>query len=254
MKTLIITLLFASPALYVGVRSICGPCGAGDETARADVVRGRYLEARDASVFAGACHINGEALDQGRSALVAWSIEGGEFQGVALDGVQVVCAVSSTANLADDGVRSTIVYLDESLEPERRAAAVAWLGARHAATIGEVSAVKSVSLSLVFEGDAYELDIPGVLSLRGLALADRSCCTMKSEVWYEPLAEVDGAVVGNSEVCRFDGDAGIEGWAYQHENNSFVAYFRDEPASCCSSAPQVLCCEASIASEPVVSE
>lgn len=254
MKTLLLTLLCASPALYLGARAVHGHCGGGDETAWADVVRGRYLEARNASVFAGACHINGESLTRGRSALVAWSIEGGEYQGVALDGVQVVCAVSSTANLADGGARSSIVYLDESLTPERRAAAVAWLGARHATTVGEVSAVKDVPLVLVFDGDAYELDIPGVASLRGLALADRSCCTMKSEVWYEPLADVDDAVVGNSEVCRFDGDGDAEGWAYQYENNSFVAYFRDEPTSCCTSELQTLCCESSFASMPALSE
>ena len=217
-------------------------------------MRGRYLEARDATVFAGACHINGESLSRGRSALVAWSIEGGDYQGVALDGVQIVCAVSSTANLADDGARSTIVYLDELLEPERRAAAVAWLGARHAATLGEVSTVKYVPLFLVFDGDTYELDIPGVASLHGLALADKSCCTMKSDVWYEPLADVDEAVVGNSEVCRFDGDGDAEGWAYQHENNSFVAYFRDEPTSCCTSELQTLCCESSFDSVPALSE
>ena len=37
-------------------------------------IKGDYVEVRTASVFAGACHFNGEVTTTGRDALMAWNI------------------------------------------------------------------------------------------------------------------------------------------------------------------------------------
>ena len=62
-------------------------------------LEGTYVEARTAEIFAGGCVINSEAGTSGREAVLAWKVDRGLFNGVALDGLTVMAAVSGDANL-----------------------------------------------------------------------------------------------------------------------------------------------------------
>src|SRR5689334_14785347 len=63
---------------------------------------GEYVEARTCNVYTGACHAMSEATTTGREALMAWDIKQGTVDGVKLNGVKVVAAVTADANLAQD--------------------------------------------------------------------------------------------------------------------------------------------------------
>ena len=202
-----------------------------------EVVTGHYVEARSAAVFAGPCHYNGEVQMQGKSALMAWQLDQGEWQGVDLGGAQLAAAVHSDDNLAEEGARTSVVYVDEALDADVREGAVAWLRARHGDALGDVAEVRVVPFDFEFTGDGFALLIDGVLELSGATLPDRACCSMPENVWYEPLAESIEPMVGNSSVCRFEGDQGLDPWAYQGENNAFVGTICEGFQSCCSSAP-----------------
>jgi len=98
-------------------------------------IKGAYVEARTAEVFTGACIMNGEAGTTGREALLAWKVDRGSFNGVALNGLAVVAAVAADANL---GVREiggetantrTALFVDERATPAQRTALVSM--ARH---------------------------------------------------------------------------------------------------------------------------
>src|SRR3954463_15754370 len=77
-------------------------------------ITGEYVEARTASVFAGACHYNGELTTTGRDAVMAWRVTSGEWNGVDLAGVRFVAVVSADDNLSNGSVarRSEIVIND----------------------------------------------------------------------------------------------------------------------------------------------
>src|SRR5919112_2293945 len=76
-------------------------------------LRGDYVEVRTASVFAGACHYNGEVVTTGRDALMAWKVASGKWQGVDLSGVRVMAIVSADANLSDGNIaRKSEVIID----------------------------------------------------------------------------------------------------------------------------------------------
>src|SRR5690348_18433899 len=76
-------------------------------------VRGDYVEVRTASVFAGACHYNGEVTTTGRDAMMAWNVTSGKWQDVDLTGVRVVAIVSSDSNLSDkDAARQSEIIID----------------------------------------------------------------------------------------------------------------------------------------------
>src|SRR5262245_13091466 len=74
------------------------------KSAASSKITGDYIEARTASVFAGACHFGGEYLSNGRDAVMAWSFTSGSFNGVDLAGVRVAAAVTSSANLRETDV------------------------------------------------------------------------------------------------------------------------------------------------------
>src|SRR5436190_4387128 len=76
-------------------------------------LRGDYVEVRTASVFAGACHYNGEVTTSGRDALMAWNVTSGQWQGVNLAGVRVLAIVSADTNLSDnDAARRSEIIID----------------------------------------------------------------------------------------------------------------------------------------------
>src|SRR6266511_5387673 len=62
-------------------------------------VNGAYVEARTAEVFTGGCIMNSEAETMGKQAVLAWKVDRGTFNGVTLDGLSVVAALSGDANL-----------------------------------------------------------------------------------------------------------------------------------------------------------
>src|SRR5678815_1259238 len=76
---------------------------------------GDYVEVRTASVFAGACHYNGEVVTTGRDAMMAWNVTSGKWQDVDLSGVRVLAIVSSDANLGEsNAARQSEIIIDSN--------------------------------------------------------------------------------------------------------------------------------------------
>ena len=62
-------------------------------------VRGQYVESRTAEVFTGGCIMNSEAETMGRQGVLAWNVDRGSLEGVALDGLSIVAALAGDRNL-----------------------------------------------------------------------------------------------------------------------------------------------------------
>ena len=90
-------------------------------SARPATLQGTYVEARTSEVFAGACVINGEAATAGREALLAWKVDNGRFNGVPLDGLAVVAAVSGDANLSVHEIGGEVANTRTALFVDARA-------------------------------------------------------------------------------------------------------------------------------------
>src|SRR5437763_1506491 len=77
-------------------------------------IKGDYVEVRTASVFAVACHFNGEVVTAGREAIMAWSFASGSWNGTSLAGVRAIAIVSSDENLSNQGAaRRSEIILDQ---------------------------------------------------------------------------------------------------------------------------------------------
>jgi hypothetical protein len=199
---------------------------AGSPVAKAPVATGRCVEARTASVFAGACHYGSEATTGGREALIAWRFDAGSHLGIDLAGVRAAAAIAGERNLAErDGTRRSILFVSERATPAQRRAVLDLLRSACAPVLGEILEERSAPLEIEFEGDRYRVACGEKIELAGALLADRACCKMPYAVWYRPLTPIAGAVVGENRVFRSGERALGEIWNRPDENAAFSGTF-----------------------------
>src|SRR4249919_1302624 len=120
------TLLVLSLVLCV-VGAAASPLLAGGKGS----VTGAYVEARTAEVFTGGCIMNSEAETMGKQAVLAWKVDRGSFNGIAVDGLSIVAAISGDRNLGmtemggeKPAVRSAM-FVDQRANPAQQIALVA---------------------------------------------------------------------------------------------------------------------------------
>ena len=192
----------------------------------ADGVKGDYVEVRTASVYAGPCHYNGEVVTTGRDAILAWNIASGAHDGVDLSGVRAVAVVSSDANLGDEAApRKSELVIDAAATDKQAAAAEAMLKSKYAASLGQVVKVRRASVTFKHDKDAYVVDAKGTASLSVQAMPDDACCKQPSNVWYTPLAQLEGRKVGFTSSAAYTGGAVTQAWARANENSAFYGAF-----------------------------
>ena len=189
---------------------------------------GLHVEARTASVYAGACHYGGESVTAGREALVALRFDAGVVADVELAGARIVLLLAADANLEDEALvaraRAWIDAPDGALqESALLIAARRHLGARAL----ELERIEAADLVVDQSGEACAVVVPGVARLVARSMPDRACCAMPQQVWYRPLGAVRGALVLLCE--EFHVAAGELRFERHDENNGFVARFGAAP-------------------------
>ncbi|MDX6496781.1 MAG: hypothetical protein QOG23_41 [Blastocatellia bacterium] len=209
--------------ILLGVVSI----GAAGLTSQAEntSVQGDYVEVRTASVFAGACHFNGEVTTTGRDALMAWNVKSGKWDGVDLTGVRAIASISADDNLSSPQARRRAeVIVDKSAS---HAQAVAMLGAiksRYAEALGEIVSVRSAPISFKHEGQTYEVNSPEA-SIDVEAMPNDLCCRMPNLIWYSPLVPLGQRKVGYTVKALYAGHAVSDNWERAGENSAFYGNF-----------------------------
>lgn len=187
---------------------------------------GEYVEARTCNVYTGACHAMSEATTTGREALMAWDIEQGTVDGVKVNGVKVVAAVTADANLAHDpaNVRS-VLYVDSRATAAQKDAIVRTLESRYAKELGTVVAVKSAPVTFAKDGLEYTVRVPNAAFVKTTRYAG-DCCIMPHEVWYQPLVSLKSSMVALASSNEFKGAPELDTrWSRPGENSSFVGNF-----------------------------
>lgn len=189
-------------------------------------VQGEYIEARSASVYTGACHFGAEFVDGGKEATLVWHIQHGTWNDVSLDGLTVVAIVTAKKNLAiDTETRKSVLYVDTDTTAAQRIALRNMLATKQAEVLGDIVAMQSAPLSFAKEGTRFDVTVGEVLALS----ANRypcAACTQPHQIWYQPLAPVQNAIVGKSDVYRYQDTHLAVTW---HQggavNNVFVGDF-----------------------------
>jgi len=189
-------------------------------------VRGDYVEVRTASVFAGACHFNGEVTTSGRDALMAWHVTFGSWNGVDLRGVKVLAIVTSDANLSDaDAVHRSELVIDDGASYLQTVAIVQALKKEYAGPLGEVTAVLRAPIKFERDGRTYSVDAGSIASINVEAMPDDLCCKMPNLVWYSPLVPLSNRKVGYTANALYAGDKLATQWQRSGENSAFYGSF-----------------------------
>src|SRR5258705_2489587 len=130
------------------------PLAAGGKGA----VTGSYVEARTAEVFTGGCIMNSEAEPVGKQAVLAWKVDRGSFNGIAIDGLSVVAAVSGDRNLGmtemggeKPAVRSAM-FVDQRANAAQQIALVAMANTLSKGLVGTIVQVTAAPIQVADHG------------------------------------------------------------------------------------------------------
>jgi hypothetical protein len=195
---------------------------------RAEVnnLKGDYVEARTASVFAGACHFNGELMTTGRDALMAWHITAGSWNGVDLAGVRALAVVSADRNLSEmQATRRSELIVDQSASRAQALAISDAIKSTYATVLGRVVSVRSAPIEFKHESKTYSVNSPGSATLTVEAMPDDLCCRMPQLIWYEPLVPLANRKVGHTVKAVYESGAVGDAWQRDGENSAFYGSF-----------------------------
>ena len=189
-------------------------------------ITGDYVEARTASVFAGACHYNGELVTDGREAILAWNIFHGSWKGVDLSGVRAMAEVVGDANLGDDqATRKCELAVDPSATRAQAAAVANLLQSHTDSQIGELQPVHRAVISFRHDGGTYVINAEGFAAMTVHAMPNNDCCTQPNLVWYKPLMPLQHRKVGYTESSRYLAGTLGDAWQRADENSAFYGSF-----------------------------
>jgi Protein of unknown function (DUF1326) len=188
-------------------------------------LRGDYVEVRTASVFAGACHYNGEVVTTGRDAMMAWNVTSGKWQGVDLSGVRALAIITSDANLSDNNAaRTAEIIIDSSASQTQSEALLNALKVKYAAALGNVVTVRSAPIKFDHRGRSYAVAADEA-TINVEAMPNDLCCKMPNLVWYSPLVGLENRKVGYTVKATYSGKAIATPWSRSGENSAFYGSF-----------------------------
>jgi hypothetical protein len=188
-------------------------------------LRGDYVEVRTASVFAGACHYNGEVVTTGRDAMMAWNVTSGQWQGVDLSGVRVLAIVSADVNLGEqNAARQSEIIIDSNASRAQALAMMNALKEKYAASLGKIVEVRSAPISFERNGRTYAV-VTNEAAINVEAMPNDLCCKMPNLVWYTPLVGLENRKVGYTEKALYSGKTVGEPWSRSGENSAFYGTF-----------------------------
>lgn len=203
------------------------PAGAAGHT---PTVAGQYVETRTAEVFTGGCIMNSEGETGGREALMAWRIDRGSLDGVPLDGLAVVAAVTADVNLGTrelGGVSpasiQSVLYVDSRASAPQRAALVTLAKSLSNGFVGDVLAVRPVPIG--FHEDAHAIRVTAgdaSMDVMRHMVHDVSCGAIQ---WFHPLATVSNPTLGVTEKQAYTGSLLGRKWQQVDRKSAFFGTF-----------------------------
>jgi len=188
-------------------------------------LRGDYVEVRTASVFAGACHYNGEVVTTGRDAMMAWNVTSGKWRGVDLSGVRAMAIVTSDANLSEsNAARSSEIIIDSQASTAQTKALLDALQQKYSASLGNVVKVRNAAISFAHKARSYAVAADDA-SISVEAMPNDLCCKMPNLVWYTPLVGLENRKVGYTVKASYSGKVITSPWSRSGENSAFYGSF-----------------------------
>lgn len=197
----------------------------------AGAITGEYVEARTCDVWTGACYANAEMNLTGKHAVLAWKVEKGTLDGVALDGLGVLAIVEATdtLGLAQTGPSKAVILVDRKANTTQRDALVALAMKQGGSLTRNVLRVDlapiELSVTRCKEGGCALVDA-GVAKIetRCLHKHDDKICGHE-ENYYPPLTKGVDVRAAMLLEHRFTGKGFDKTWSDSSRRGAYIGRF-----------------------------
>jgi hypothetical protein len=198
----------------------------------AQQIRGDYIETRSADVYTGQCFANGEVNLAGKEAILAWHVQSGSWDGVALDGLTIAAAVRARATLGDPYGNpypaEAVLLVDEQANPQQRAALVHFAQHMGGELLKNVEETLPAQMEMIVNHERH-----GVALLRAgqfatvqtRSLGDHDHVCGNEVTFYPPLTEVSHSMPAVAVTDAYRGPGLGESWDSHGRRSAFVGTF-----------------------------
>jgi hypothetical protein len=201
-------------------------------SAMAQQIHGDYIETRSADVYTGQCFANGEVNLVGKEAILAWHVQNGSWDGVALDGLTVAAAVRAQATLGDPYANpypaTAVLLVDDQATPEQRAALSSFAKQMGGELLDHVERTIATPMEMIVNRERH-----GVALLRAgqfatvqtRSLGDRDHVCGNEVTFYPPLTKVVHSMPAVAVTDAYQGPGLGESWDSHGRRSAFVGTF-----------------------------
>jgi hypothetical protein len=199
---------------------------------QAQQIRGDYIETRSADVYTGQCFANGEVNLVGNEAIVAWHVQSGSWDGVALDGLTVAAAVRAKATLGDPYGNPypahSVLLVDDQASPGQVDALTKFAHQMGGELLNNVDQVIPVPMEMFVNHERHGVALLragqfATVQTRSLNSHDHTC---GNEVtFYPPLTRVVHSMPAVAVTDAWRGPGLGESWDVHGKRSAFVGTF-----------------------------
>ena len=212
--------------ICLGLLAVAG-VGAAERTG----ISGEYLESRTAEVYTGPCVANGEVNLTGKEAVMAWRIDKGGWNGVALRGLAVVAVLKARATLGDPHANPlparAVLFVDERATVEQRRALSEFARTMGGDLLKDVVAIEPAPIQIHFahERGVAEVKVGDLVRLetRAIQVGDHHCGN--EYLYYEPLVPIAAAVPAYALTHSFQGAGLGTTWSDPNKRSAYIGSF-----------------------------
>src|SRR5215469_5220695 len=195
-------------------------------------ITGDYIETRSADVYTGQCFANGEVGLTGDEAILAWHIREGSWNGVKLDGLNVVAAVKANATLgdpyADPYPAKAVLIVDEQADPAERAALASFAKHMGGKLLEHVVKVENQPIDMQVLRDHHGralLRAGSFVEVRTRAINENDHLCGNESTFYPPLTPVGHAMPAVAMTDQYRGNGLGTTWTLHDKRSAFVGSF-----------------------------
>jgi len=201
--------------------------------AQAAEVRGTYLEARNAEIYASHCFANSELGLRGDLAVMAWQIDKGSVNEVALDGLSVVAVVRASSTLGDPFTSpypaKAVLIVDERANADQRAALESFVREAGGRLVETIVRTDAAPISLSFDGSVHQLRATltagDLVTVKTRPIVSKDSLCHLDDIYYGPLVKLDHAMAAFSTQTRFHGEGLNTRFDAANRSNAWMGTF-----------------------------
>ena len=214
-------------ALVIGVPMLAA-------TGQAQHISGDYIETRSADVWTGPCVANGEVNLAGDQAILAWRVNKGDWNGVALDGLSIVGVVKAGATLGDPYTNpypaKAVMIVDENATAEQQKALVGFAKTMAGDLLNNVVRVEvaPIKMEVSRDGHHYGKTFVRAGNLAGIetrALSSKDHLCGNEDIFYQPLTPMMHSMPAVAELDEYTGPSLGVSWTVHGKRSAFVGSF-----------------------------